>query len=775
MSRAKGRNNTVTPRTDNHALDPRYPTGTPPSPPDITVSQAIPSQPTIQSGAATSFNLTSYVTGTGVSGSVWSINVISGATLASIGASFSGTTITFSSAIQGSGVYQLQVTKSGYTFLSNQFGYTVVPAAATDTASPTVPVGLVLTRVNDTNQAIVVDWPPDVVTATSTASNPVHALIERQTDGAGAWTQVKDLTTPGTQPSSLPTLTNIGGLTSPVFVYSGGDITLTVSDGVVNDTTDGMATGMFSLPFTTGFSIRGLIKAFTAGYEWAQCGMGVRQNANSLSPFVGIARRPDAGGHNSPFIARLVQGGTISWNSDAVHTGDEWEKIEYVASTQTMTRYTWNTGTGQWVTQGSFTIALTSPVLVGAFASNTTATPTGSTAFTLGQFGVNIYGQASANDTTTVNGHNYGYRSRAKDSASTPNYSAYGPVSTISTVGGGGGGGVDWFPGHYMLSNEVDRSANGQMPSILSELSVLGGSGGNVVGYAYNVEWNVLENTQDAYDFSHIDTVLANLPAGKKLIISLQCVLSPSNYTPAYIQADSTYGPAFDAGKYGYWQGAWGANFTDPNSIWYSPAYWRTAVLNRMIKLFQQLGAKYNSDIRIAAIQQRDESVWFANLNSGSGATINDAYSYWDTIGAAVTAAFPKKPFVQQINWVLADNTSEIKVMQTLYNRRNAFGGPDIYTGDPNYITACGIYRGAIGGFDYRGKMPFIHEVQNPELLNGQDPDATAKQAIQNYAANMILWNYLNYGATTAQWPNVLTAINNNPITQIAYPTGPGW
>jgi hypothetical protein len=317
-----------------------------------------------------------------------------------------------------------------------------------------------------------------------------------------------------------------------------------------------------------------------------------------------------------------------------------------------------------------------------------------------------------------------------------------------------------------MLSNETDRSSSGQMTAILNELNILANSGGNVAGYAYNATWDTLEPTKGNYDFSHIDNILNHLPSGKKLIIGVQSIYAPSNHIPTYILTDSAYGSS-NAGGYGYWTGYGGAS--------YIGAKWRSSVMSRWIALFQALGDRYDSDSRVVALIDRDETA--PNMDGGSDYSDSAMLTQWTNFGSQVVAHAPHMSVVQQINWLPSGN--ERSYMAALYQNRAGFGGPDIFGASigVNYVAAQAIYDGNSGGVDYRGKMPMIHDVQSPEMTGGlglYSPTDIVNNANGNLGINYMLWCYLGGGGAGDWYNQVLPAINAHPISRTACPSSYG-
>jgi len=341
------------------------------------------------------------------------------------------------------------------------------------------------------------------------------------------------------------------------------------------------------------------------------------------------------------------------------------------------------------------------------------------------------------------------------------------PVSATQTQ-------VKWHPGHYMLSNEADRSADGQTASKRYEQGLVVAAGPNVVGWAGVYTWDILEPTKGNYDFSHIDADIAAL-SGKRIIIGIVTGYSPSNHLPPYILNDASYGPSPNAGQYGFWTIYSGAGVIG--------AKWRSSVNSRWIALIKALGARYDSNPLVEAIVDHDETAW--NLDGGSDYSIAGFRAQWDALGTAAAAALPTTNFVQQHNWVQGGSIQDsADFTQDAYTRRVAFGGPDIFGystahSNPAYVWSQGAFMGGAGttpGTDYRGKMAAIHDVQSPELTGGLG--TYTPQDIFNFAdgdlhVDHILWNYVG-GTGPGNWNgganSVLALINAHPVTHKGCP-----
>jgi len=325
---------------------------------------------------------------------------------------------------------------------------------------------------------------------------------------------------------------------------------------------------------------------------------------------------------------------------------------------------------------------------------------------------------------------------------------------------GTGAGAVRWAPGHYMRSNEVDRSASGQITNKRAEQTVLLASGANVLGWAGNYTWALLDKgkmtaslaSNGVLTVSALGTVpslaVGNVVGWSGFTSSVQISSQltggagstgtyQTNYGGAavgsqsfhaydfsHIDADITacspksviiqVQGSFGGGSMPTWITGDASYGSSPNNgsygYWNGPqgnptyvvvAYWRSVVMNEWILLMQALGYYYNANTAVqGVIDGNDTSFGLAN---GSDYSIAGYRTQFDALGTAAVAAMPNMNWGQKHSFIEQGNIqNSADFVQDAYVRRVAFAGPDILgysfmLSNPRYYWAQAAYCGIAG------------------------------------------------------------------------------
>jgi hypothetical protein len=742
MPRAALKFVTVAPRTDNGCVDARFPDGTPSAPLDIVIA-AIPDITGIAAGAYSENLRTLYVSGADASGSVLALTTISG-TLGALGLSLSTDTLT-GTATAGEVVLRLVVTKSGQTFVSNQFARTVTVAGPPDTLAPALPFGLTATRISNTQIDLAVDWPADPVTGSVTATDPVKVLIEKSEDG-GSFGALTTLTAGGSQPNQAFSASAVGSMTSPSSSQTRSDITVTVTDGNFTNSVDAME--FVAAPVSGDFEIACQLPAFVSAYQWSQAGLCVRQNRTTLSPCIFVARRPDAAGNGTPMIYRPLQSGSIAATADAQISGAADAKI--VRQGNVFTYRVWNAATSAWSTVGSATVVMTDPVEAGVFAmrvqSGAAISPV------CGSVRINQLGTGSYSDTAVTADHAYRYRARSRDSFSTPNTSDYNFTTSISTTAATGQ--RDFHPGHGMTLDA--GSGGGGLTGHLTHIAQIANEP-TVKLVARFAKWSELETTQGNYDagFALVDQYLdACEDADKYFCLWVKDSIFGNDASTPKADAHSflpTYHDTLGGGPY-LWPGG-----TKWNGYLLGTAKLdNRLVSDALIALFRAYAQRYNNHPRFEFIGNGETSV---------GVPIG--YQGWSPVNFETELkrlmleggkAWTKKGMRLSANYASSDTAMQSLVAVANTNRWSV-GGPD--TTPTRSFTANRVFNGNLGGIDYRGLTPWVAEAQATELGGYQgtftpqqlwDQTQTGTLATGgSMAPNYFFWDRNTYAGGTAQ------------------------
>jgi hypothetical protein len=278
-------------------------------------------------------------------------------------------------------------------------------------------------------------------------------------------------------------------------------------------------------------------------------------------------------------------------------------------------------------------------------------------------------------------------------------------VCSDVTIPSSSSAGIKWYPGHYVsIIPNLYTSTPSTLESILSFIDSIGNEpaikGVQIFGY-----WGQFEGaTAGDYSkgFATVDAILNRCGKyGKRLMFNVMPAYFGkygSDWTsifPAYLINSSGYGIS---------------QFTQGSGL--QARIWQRATSDRLIALMKAYGARYDSHPLLEMVVLGETSV---NLAVGT-----DEYSFsaLDTElkrqMTATRAAFPNTAVRLGANWYFSDSN-----MSSLINHARslqiAIGGPDVLPNEA--IQANQVFSGATNGStDYRGIIPFVSEVQSPEL-----------------------------------------------------------
>lgn len=702
-------------RTPSGRYDLRYPDGVEVSAPDITIG-AVPNF-TLTEGVSFSQDFAVYVSGTDKPGATYSIVPVIGS-LATIDLSFSGSTLSGVTPDVGSFVGRLKVSKSGYDFLSAAaFSVVVNAASATDTEAPTEVFGVRAAVVSGTRIDLTIDWPSDVRTATVDPTDPVKIVVERNVDG-GLFSTLTTLTASGSQPSPALSFSAIGAMTAPSGSQSGPDLTISVSDGVLSSSTDSM--GFYGGLVSGDFEVACEMPNISSGYAWSISGPCIRQSRTTLSPGAWVAKRTNTNAAGQPMIVRASQGGTLDATADANASAGTPTKI--VRAGNVLTYQVWDSTAQNYATVGTKTVVMSDPVEAGAYVCRST---TGAAiTVTIPQVRINKLGAATYSDTSVVAGHVYGYRARARDSASPANDSAVGVPTYAATPAPATS--IRWHPGHYLFLDGVLRPETlaTKLPQFLTRITELAGQT-HVKGFKVFIQAASLEGTLG--DFSASISLLRQLADhcrqyGKRLWISMLHVQF-GGWDPSHLEK---YFPAYMlSAPYG----------TTLMSNGIVMRVWQAATMDRIIAQTTAIlnadnghGVLFKDDPFLECMQIDETSIAVTSGTDGfSNANVATQYTRWMT---AARAAAPNMQFRLTANF-LSGGTDPDQIfsdlIQTAADLDVGVGGPDTI---PNQsLQANRIFTGmvALHPTDHRGVVPWIAEVQSPSM-GGTKGDWTAQQ-----------------------------------------------
>jgi hypothetical protein len=339
------------------------------------------------------------------------------------------------------------------------------------------------------------------------------------------------------------------------------------------------------------------------------------------------------------------------------------------------------------------------------------------------------------------------------------------------------GSGVKWHPGNYVSGTIVATS--GQLSAIESEIDGAfntGGSGNNAVGYILTISWDMLEDSQNVYTFSFVDSIrsyIASNHPGKRLGISLiyqnYFGNSCATYVPSYILNNSSYGPSSGTSgvspQYGYWQiGNKGC----------TAAQWRPAIVARLVALSAALashpspyssGYTYDTDPFVEMVSIFGESdpgiAQPYPPDYSTQSQVTTAQGYWESGVASFVGNWPHTIYFDQNNfWSFLSAGGTVGVTNADCAVGAAASSPDVYT-QSSFTWGQQAFAGLVSGSTSQlGKCGSVAWVQWGDYGTSLPQLFTA--AATGLRADHIIWDM--YAASINWASNIEPFVAANPL-----------
>ena len=268
-------------------------------------------------------------------------------------------------------------------------------------------------------------------------------------------------------------------------------------------------------------------------------------------------------------------------------------------------------------------------------------------------------------------------------------------------------GTMKWTPGNYVRADaqgfRVDQPARFAVYDRVRTESLI--KGGLLI-----VNWGAVEKSRGVYDFSVIDEEIAKLKSmNKKLILEVwwhkfsgkSLPTTPQQtdrpYLPDYVLAGG--GAAVSSLDNGYMARVHSAQWMD-----------------RLIALFQALGARYDAEPAVEQIIISETSMALADPTFTQDALV----AQLRRLIPAVRAAWPTTPSVLMLNWVGGSESATASLVKFCADNGVGIGAPDIMPPPPDgpyEDWGSQALRGAGGAFgttDYRGRIPVSYSFEVP-------------------------------------------------------------
>ncbi len=377
-----------------------------------------------------------------------------------------------------------------------------------------------------------------------------------------------------------------------------------------------------------------------------------------------------------------------------------------------------------------------------------------------------------------------------------PQICVNGQCTPTATPPAQGGGSIKWTPGHYMASYQKIYPGD-TMSKVQFEMDDLNNQDA-ILGYRLYITWGALEPTKGNYNFAVLDAILARLKTAYNK--PKRMVVYPIMYNygalgnndgsviPLYLQQDPAYGASPVPGSYGWW----GANSNGASTGMYTAALYNPAVMARFIALVQALGAHYDADPYVEALQiQEDATIVQGALGAGSkDPQYSDSgfLTQLETLLTAATGAFPHTNITMD-NSYFGSISPTIALEQWMAANRIEPGAAD--TWGQSGISALGInhqnwglqtYMGLAqyGGTDMRPTMRAMMAIESPDMTGNYfkkyggpwTPVDIITALNQTYFASHAFWTRMTgtQAPAAGTWLNVAAACAANPLTHTAYP-----
>jgi hypothetical protein len=295
-------------------------------------------------------------------------------------------------------------------------------------------------------------------------------------------------------------------------------------------------------------------------------------------------------------------------------------------------------------------------------------------------------------------------------------------------------------PGHYLLPylGETQAGLLARADEVCRESALK--------GMQVRASWPSLEVSKGNYTFGNIEQLYGRLAACKKRLVLEVWAVSFDETVTAIVPSDLAASIA-------------------PTNKGYIAKLWDPAVMDRFIALYTALAKRFESEPYF-------EGIVFTETATGGvgGGYTAPAYIAQLTRGIkAIRAAWPTSSVIVYDNYIMNGTTQQqIDFMKMLLTVGVYFGGPDVLPPPAESTTGEEIYRGEVGGVDYRGRMRSGFSVQAPEL--GGTKGAFTPQQLFDHCAKTNKCRYMFWmrntetGGPEQQWSTgILPFLRANP------------
>jgi hypothetical protein len=320
-----------------------------------------------------------------------------------------------------------------------------------------------------------------------------------------------------------------------------------------------------------------------------------------------------------------------------------------------------------------------------------------------------------------------------------------------------GAQGTKWHPGHYMMT---ERTAT--LEEQLFEINQLTNTG-SIDGVLVSVWWHALEPEFNQYDFSLIDTYLAELRrlnTSKHLFVRIMDrtfgTADVSNVVPDYLRADPIYNGGIIATRTG--------------SV---VRLWETAVMDRLVSVHRALAQRYDSDPLFEGVFTEETTLSLPPVDSPDfppGYSDDLLAAQYVRFMKAVKPAMPTSNLFLNANWLGLPQTMS-DLIQEIRNAGAGAGGANVRPGRPTLGQR--VLMGEYGA-DYRLELPIANGVETSELGGTYDftPQQIGTYAYQTLQTHYLFWVRNTWeGRPDQQWfTGILPYLQTRPPVRTRCP-----
>jgi hypothetical protein len=329
--------------------------------------------------------------------------------------------------------------------------------------------------------------------------------------------------------------------------------------------------------------------------------------------------------------------------------------------------------------------------------------------------------------------------------------------------GGRAGTKKRWHPGHYVASVTLSTQANAA--AVHTDWKAALATDPHLAGARAIYTWHDLENAQGAYTPAAIDGDLAflkSLDPRYKLIIEVWTRdFSGKKALPAVPQASAS------AGVPDYVLQSGGAVI---NSNGVCAAFWRPAVMARMIALQSYLAARYDGNVAVEGVHTDEFNVPNPTANDPTFSPAN-GWAQWQQLLKAMANAWVHTNAFYLGNWPGIGGSGQTGTATTLAFAQSlglGVGGPDIlpdatiWPGGAETWGEQGLQaKNGFGTTDFRGQVPISYQMENPYGAAGLVPSMCETYGYDSLKATHLTWVYAtaSTGLGLMPWSATLAAL----------------